>query len=167
MFNLFVTWALTGLWHGASWNFLVWGLYFFILLVLEKVVLGRYLDRLPRPFRHAYAIFLILIGWLIFVCDGTGGPSARDGLSFAGSLFGVGTPLFDGYARYELVRHLPLLCLMAVGCTPLPKRILHALSARFSRTGETLVLLLSVASLLLSTAYLVSSGYNPFLYFRF
>ena len=167
VFNLFVTWSLTGLWHGASWNFLAWGLYFFALLVLEKFVLGRVLDRLPRPFRHAYAIFLILIGWLIFTCDGTGGLGYREGVSFAASLFGVGTPWLDGYARYELLRHLPLLCIMALGCTPLPARAMRAISVRFGRTAAWLCAGLSLGSLLFSTAYLVNSGYNPFLYFRF
>jgi len=165
--NLLVTWSLTGLWHGASWNFVWWGLYFFLLLVLEKFVLGRYLDRLPRPLRHLYALFFILLGWLIFVCDGTGGLGMQEGLSFAASLFGVGTPLLDGYARYELLRHLPLLSIMALGCTPLPARAMRALSARRVKTAASLSVLLSVASLLLSTAYLVNSGYNPFLYFRF
>ena len=165
--NLLITWALTGLWHGASWNFVAWGLYFFVLLILEKFVIGRFLERLPRPLRHAYALFFILFGWLIFVCDGTAGLDASAGRSFAASLFGYGVPAVDGYARYELWRHLPLLCIMAVGATPFPARALCALRRRLPRAAQTLMLMLSVASLLLSTAYLVNSGYNPFLYFRF
>ena len=168
LWNLLVTWALTGLWHGASWNFLVWGLYFFALLALEKLFFGRILKRLPRPLRHAYALFFILLGWLIFLHDGsTAGLSALDGLRFAGRLFGIGAPLWDGYARYALARHVPLLILMALGCTPLPTRAIRLLRDRLPRTSSVLMLLLSVGSLLLSTAYLVSSGYNPFLYFRF
>ena len=165
--SLFVTWSLTGLWHGASWNFLLWGIYFFFLLMLEKLFLGRALSRLARPLRHFYALLLILGGWLIFLCDGTGGLDASSGLSFASSLIGLGVPFFDGYARYELLRHLPLLCLMAVGATPLPSRAHHVLLSRFPRIGEGMTLMLSLGALLLSTAYLVNSGYNPFLYFRF
>ena len=70
--NLLITWALTGLWHGASWNFLAWGLYFFAILALEKAVLARLLARLPRPWQHVYALMLILFGWLIFAYDGSG-----------------------------------------------------------------------------------------------
>ncbi len=166
--NLLVTWALTGLWHGASWNFLVWGLYFFVLLALEKLLLGRLLERLPHLVRHAYALFFILVGWLIFFHDGSGaGLAVADALAYVRALFGFGTPIADGYTRYELWRHLPLLVIMAVGCTPLPARAIRALRKRLPRTALAFVLLLSVGSLLLSTAYLVSSGYNPFLYFRF
>ena len=167
--NLLVTWALTGLWHGASWNFLLWGLYFFVILSLEKLFLGRLLERLPRPVRHAYALVLILGGWLIFICDGSaGGLSAADGLAIARAMFGFfSLPLSDGYVRYELLRHLPLILIMAVGATPLSARIFGRLSSARPRATALLALALSVTGLLLSTAYLVSSGYNPFLYFRF
>ena len=162
--NLLVTWTLTGLWHGASWNFLLWGVYFFVLLALEKAFLGRLLTRLPAPLRHGYALLGILLGWLIFASDG----ATVDGLALAYSMLGLGeTALIDGWTRYHLLRNLSLLGIMAVGATPLPKRLLAALRARCPRPSSALVALLCAAALLASTAYLVDSGYNPFLYFRF
>ncbi len=163
--NLLITWALTGLWHGAAWNFLLWGLYFFLLLALEKAFLLRLLDRLPRPLCHAYALFFILAGWLIFSADGLTLP---DALARMGGLFGFGCEsLFDGMIRYELLRGLPTLAVMAIGSTPLPHKLWLRLSAARPCLSGALRVPLCTAALLLCTAYLVDSGYNPFLYFRF
>lgn len=161
--NLLITWALTGLWHGAAWNFLLWGLYFFLLLSLEKAFLKRWLERLPRIFQHGYAIFCILFGWLIFASDG-----GVDGVVWFRALFGMeASAFFDDWTRYELVRNLPLLLLMAVGAMPLPKRVYQRLCARKCSFASGITAALCVGALLLSIAYLADSGYNPFLYFRF
>ena len=161
--NLLITWALTGLWHGAAWNFLGWGLYFFCLLAMEKAFLGRLLSRLPRLLRHLYALFFILLGWWIFSADGDPAHTA-----LLGHLFGLGTDtLLDGWIRYELLRNLPLLLIMALGATPLPLTLWERLTDDRPHTEGLLRLFLCLSSLLLSTAYLVNSGYNPFLYFRF
>ena len=163
--NLLITWALTGLWHGASINFLLWGLYFFLLLVLEKFFLGHRLSRLPRTLRHLYAIGGILIGWLIFSAEGA---SFGELLSLVGRLVGVGVSAFvDGRVAYELLRGLPLLLIMAVGATPLPRRLWGVWRSRTPRISDGARILLCLASLGLCTTYLVNSGYNPFLYFRF
>ena len=162
--NLLITWALTGLWHGAAWNFLLWGFYFFLLLALEKAFLGKALERLPLPLRHGYALFFILIGWLIFAADGFGGEA----LTVAGRLFGLGCDSFtDGRTTYELLRNLPFLGILAVGATPLPKRVWERLSARRPALATLARNCLCPVALILCTAYLVDSGYNPFLYFRF
>lgn len=157
--NLLITWLLTGIWHGAAWNFLGWGLYFFVILALEKAFLGKLLERLPRPIRHGYALALILFGWHLFA--GAAAPAP-------GVLFGMGgARLWSGTALYELLRHVPFLILLGVGCTELPRRLYRHLETRwqggaaFARNG------LCLAALILCTAYLVDSGYNPFLYFRF
>lgn len=163
--NLLITWTLTGLWHGASWNFLLWGLYFFFLLFLEKFVLGRFLSKLPACLGHAYALFFILVGWLIFASDG---ESAIGGASFALRLVGGGgAALSDGWILYELRRNLLFLIILAVGSTPLPKQIFTRVFEKRQTVGRLLRGVLCLLSLVFSTAYLVDSGYNPFLYFRF
>ena len=161
--NLLITWALTGLWHGDAWNFLLWGLYFFLLLAIEKAFLGRLLAHVPRLFRHLYALFGILLGWWIFSADGSAVHRA-----LLSHLFFLRTNGWsDEWIRYALLRNAPLLILMALGATPLPFSIWKRLTASHPRAEGALRLLLCLGSLLLSTAYLVDSGYNPFLYFRF
>lgn len=163
--NLLITWALTGLWHGAEWNFLWWGLYFFVLLSLEKAFLGKRLERCPSVIRHGYALFFILLGWLIFASDGT---LPLGGLSLFGSLFGIGcASLSDALVRYEAIRFLPLLCMMIVGATPIPRKLFYAVLGDRPTAAGAVRAFLCAASLLICTAYLVDSGYNPFLYFRF
>lgn len=163
--NLLVTWSLTGLWHGASLNFLFWGLYFFFLLVLEKAALLRLLKRSPTFVCRAYALFFVLLGWLIFSAEGS---SLGEMLSVAGRLFGVGASAWSTpIVRYELLRNLPFLLLLILGSTPLPLRLWERLGRRLPRVAEGARVLSCLASLTLCTAYLVNSGYNPFLYFRF
>ena len=163
--NLLITWALTGLWHGAAWNFLLWGVYFFALLSLEKFVWGKRLERAPSVFQHTYALFFILLGWLIFASDGT---RVMDGISLGGALVGIGCVSFsDGIVFYELVRFLPLLGAMVLGATPLPRTLFYKIADEHPSLAGAMRVLLCLASLLVCTAYLVDSGYNPFLYFRF
>lgn len=163
--NLLITWALTGLWHGASWNFLLWGFYFFLLLAMEKAFLGRLLCRLPSALCHLYALTFILLGWLIFSADGF---SLGEILTRSGRLVGVGvTGWSDGAVVYELSRNLPLLLLMALGSTPLPRRLWLLCEERRPALASAARTALCLAALVASTAYLVNSGYNPFLYFRF
>jgi len=167
--NLFVVWLLTGLWHGASLNFVLWGLYFFLLLVMEKAFLLKMLSALPRPLTLLYTLPAILFGWLIFVCDGTEtGLTLIEGLSYAALLFGKGSIGFcDISAQYEWGRNLPLLVLMALAATPLPKQLLQKAKDRFPTVVYGICNLLCIPLFLLCISYLVSSGYNPFLYFRF
>ena len=163
--NLFIVWLLTGLWHGAAWNFLLWGLYFFCILLTEKLFLGKLLEKMPRVLRHLYALVLIAIGWLIFASDGS---LATRGVTLLGSLFGLGAVrVADARIGYELARMLPALLIMALGAIPLPKRVFALLCRRFPRGGVLVGAALCSASLVLCTAYLVDGGYNPFLYFRF
>ncbi|MCI8589307.1 MAG: MBOAT family protein [Clostridiales bacterium] len=157
-FNLFVVWFLTGLWHGASWNFIGWGLYFCFLLILEKAFLLKILDRIPRVFSHLYALFFILIGWLIFIACDLPNP-----IAYAKGLF-VG-PLWSGTVVYDLVRSLVFLAILCIASTPLPKRIWDRLEQKLGMHLPGT--LLCPPALLLCTAYLVDSSYNPFLYFRF
>jgi alginate O-acetyltransferase complex protein AlgI len=163
--NLFVVWSLTGLWHGAGFNFLLWGLYFFVILVLEKAFLLKILKALPHMIRLTYALVLILVGWFIFYSDGA---SATDIFTRIISLFGVGgIPFTSENIGYVLISNLPMLVLMAVGATPLPKSVLGKLKALCPTAEGVLRTSLTILSFVVSTAYLVDNGFNPFLYFRF
>lgn len=163
--NLFIVWSLTGLWHGASWNFVLWGVYFFVILVLEKVFLLKLLDKLPVAFGHIYTILLVIISWVIFACDDmTILPK------YFGSMFGVGTN--TGMFPYYLLGCLVLLIVMAIGSTKLPKRCMEGLKTGFEkRLGKDkfviVEILLMIITIALCLMLLVGDSYNPFLYFRF
>ena len=167
-FNLFCVWSLTGLWHGASWNFLLWGIYFFIILVLEKAFLLKKMQKLPSFFQHIYALALILIGWLIFVCDGSDGLALSDGIRIFGNFFGIGVSSFiSKRTLYEFLRNLPMLFIMAAGATYIPLKLFKNISEKRKIFSALFKPLFTVFIIIISTSYLVSSGYNPFLYFRF
>ena len=155
--NLLITWVLTGIWHGATVNFLLWGLYFALILIAEKAFISRILEILPRVLRLVYSITLILLGWVIFAFDG-------DSALTLSALMGYGAGgLWSGDTSYQLVRNLPFLLIMAVGATPLPKSLYLKIKERFAPVD----ILLPLCGFVLSIAYIVSSGYDPFLYFRF
>ena len=161
--NLFLVWFLTGLWHGASWNFVLWGLYYGFILVLEKAFLLKLLRRAPRFICHIYAILLVLLGWVLFTFD-----DLPAGWQYLQALFGLnGAGFFDREALYFLYTHAILITLALFASTPFFKMIKQRLfesSAALYYTAATLSCLLV---LFLSTAYLVDTTYNPFLYFRF
>ena len=157
--NLLIVWMLTGLWHGASWNFVLWGLYYGALLILEKYALGKALERLPGWAARLYTLLLVLVGWVIF----SNTDFARLGAELGG-LIGVGAAGFaDAAFLYHLRSNLPLLLIAGVACTPaLRTRLVKGMFDRpVLAAGLTLLLFLA------STAYLVYGSYNPFLYFRF
>lgn len=161
LFNMLAVWSLTGLWHGASVNFLLWGVYYFVLLAAERLFLGKWLARLPRAVGHVYSLFCILLGWLIFAC-----PDAATLASYFSSLFALsGEPLLLPIDRYELSRNASLLLIMSVASTPLFPQILRKKGD--STVGRVLLTGASAFAFLLSVAYLAASSYNPFLYFRF
>ncbi len=163
-FNLLVVWSLTGLWHGAEWSFLFWGIYFFVILVLEKTFLLQLLERLPFPLKHCYALFFILVGWQIFSAEG----DIFAVLSSLASLFNFKSqPLYDGATAYVLLQSTPFLVICLIGATPLPLRLLEKIQKEQPLLAAIARLSLSLLSLILSTAYLVSRSYDPFLYFRF
>ena len=162
MLNLAVVWILTGFWHGANWNFLIWGVYFFLLLACEKLFFLRVLEKIPRFFRHVYALLFVGVGWLIFAYE-----SPAEGLAVIGGLVGIGVRAFALPAGLlEAVRYLTLTVLCCLGATPLPGRLWNRL-----RSGSFLSKVLAPAgalsALALSTAYMVNATFSPFLYFRF
>ena len=163
--NLFIVWSATGIWHGAGINFLLWGLYFFILLSTEKLFLLTLLKKLPKFFCHIYAIVAILFGWLIFASDGIT-LSASEAFNLAKAMLGISSPLFSSYSLYEFKRNLLPIAIMCAASIPAFSKLGQKLLDSNS-IGKAVTNLLSSVLFILCTAYLVSSGYNPFLYFRF
>ena len=157
--NLLIVWAATGIWHGASWNFLLWGLFYFVLLVFEKFWFGKVLDRAPRWVGHVYGLLLILVGWALFAVEDIGALGL-----YLKALFGFGAGLLDESFLYYLRNYLPALIIAGVAATPLAAKYWRKLP---ERVRAVLLPLLLAFGLFLSTAYLVDGTYNPFLYFRF
>lgn len=164
LLNLLTVWLLTGFWHGAAWNFIVWGLFFAVFLILEKLWLLKRLEKAPVLGRF-YVLFTVMLSFIIFSAEDMG-----QALSSLSSLFGAGgLPLLSAEFLYYLKSYAVLLLIAVVGATPLPRLLLQRLGIRPG--GEKLRNLLEVPALLLilalSTAYLVDGSFNPFLYFRF
>ena len=163
VFNLLVVWSLTGIWHGASWNFLLWGAYFAVLLILEKLFLGRILKLIPTLIARIYSLFFIFLGWLIFASDGAT-LSAERAISLLSRLFFVGAESFALQSElYLLLGLLPFIAILIIGSTSLPSRIYSFLSARL----PCLSLVIPTLAFVISVCYTAGAGYNPFLYFRF
>ena len=160
MFNLLVVWAATGIWHGASWNYLIWGLYFFVLLMLEKFFLLKVLSKAPALVGHIYTLFFVVVSWAIFAIE----DFAQLG-SYLKVMFGLGgVPLMDAKLGYYVTSYLPILLVAAVASTPLGAKLYHKLK---TPAAEVVCTVLVLAGLVVCTAYLVDGTYNPFLYFRF
>lgn len=158
--NLLIVWGLTGLWHGASWNFLLWGLYFGLLLILEKFILKKILDKLPSAIQHIYALFIVAIGWGIFYFT-----DIKQLGTFFADLFNFGNGIIGSQALTLLISYLPVLIVAAIASTPLASKLyIRFKEARFMWISEVLFCIIVLA---ISTASLVNQSYNPFLYFRF
>lgn len=160
VFNMFVVWALTGLWHGASYNFILWGLYFFVILFIEKLFLLKLLQKAPAFVGHIYSLILIVFGWLIFYFEDMGAMG-----DFLICMFNFGSTLAAHDTIVTVLAYLPLLIIAAVASTPLIHKIYSKLSKKSWRWAVDSVC--ACAALLLCTASLASSTYNPFLYFKF
>ena len=165
--NILIVWLLTGIWHGANLNFLLWGLYFGILLLLEKFVFKNWLNRLPSWIQHIYACLLVIFGWVLFAFE-----DMNAGFAYLLQMVGgAGLPFCNERTLFLLCGNLILLLISAVGSTPLPAKAASVLSpdskTRFQNAGKILEPLFLGLVLFLSVAYLVNATYNPFLYFRF
>lgn len=168
LLNMLIVWALTGLWHGASWNFVLWGIYYFVFLLIEKLFLGKYISKVP-VLRNVYTLFVILIGWVFFYFDDMG----RLGKMFS-ILFGAsGNPASSPTDTLLLSNHLVFVIVALVACLPV-KKLIEGIFKKIrekSAVGETaevvVTLLFNAALMFICTAALVGASYNPFLYFRF
>ena len=168
--NLFVVWTLTGIWHGAGFNFLLWGLYYFLILIIEKFVLLKYMEKWPGFVRHIYSLIIILFGWVIFASDEW--PTF---VSFVRGFFVPSTGLYSSMGIYELTTHLIILAIGIIGSTRFPMiayEKLFKIKDNDIENGRSAVAVVSadiylLIVLLLCIATLVGDSYNPFLYFRF
>lgn len=161
--NIFIVWFLTGLWHGATINFTLWGLYFCFFLIMEKTRLLKLLDKIPRVFSHIYALVVVYFGWLLFAWEDIHGHRV-----YMKAMLGMaGAGVVNKESLYLLVSNALLMVIMAIGCTSLPKYLAKKVTKK-DGVGASLCMSVYVAViLLLSIAYLVNGTYNPFLYFRF
>lgn len=162
--NTLIVWGLTGFWHGASWNFIIWGLYFGGFIILEKIWLGKKLERLPSLLSIFYTFFIVVIGWVLF--DTANLSSAGE---FYKAMFGGNGKLFDSIAFYELKNYALIFLLCIIGSVNFMKNLYDKLKRSFSMSKvlSNVMPLVQTAMMLICTAFLVDASYNPFLYFRF
>ena len=159
--NLLIVWSLTGIWHGASWNFLLWGLYFGVLLIIEKLFLLKWLER-SRLLSHSYVIVAVLIGWVLFAFD-----HLHEGLEYMSYLFGFAEiPFVNNAFMYFLSTNWLLLIILIIASTPIVPYVKEKLHAH-EKLKQGIAFVLVFALFIGAVAYLVDSAYNPFLYFRF
>lgn len=163
--NILIVWGLTGIWHGASWNFVIWGLLFGIILIMEKVFLGKYLEKFPSFFKRIYVLFIVMISFVIFNAE-----SMKEAWKNIIGLFGAnGENLTNSYTLYYLKSYGIVLIIALIGATPVLKNIILKLkkNENINKVINILEPVYMIIMLLIVTAYLVDNSYNPFLYFRF
>jgi alginate O-acetyltransferase complex protein AlgI len=169
--NLLVVWLLTGLWHGASWNFILWGVYYGVFILLEKLVLNKLLSRVPGFLSHIYLLAVVLVGWVFFYFEDLG-----KGTAYLQAMFGLhGGPLLDDQSLITMGNNAFLFVVAALLCTPLPRVIQDkfkgsAAAREWGWVGALKIVAVPVFNFLLfltSFILLVGQSYNPFLYFRF
>ena len=162
-FNIAVVWFLTGLWHGASWNFVMWGLYYGVLLIIEKFVIGDRLEKVPGIFRHLYSLLFVMIGWVFFFS-----PTLGSAWKYLGVMFGIGAKsVLDSMGVYLFITNLILFLIAAVGSTEKVHEIFEEIVYGGWKVRAVSACVIYAGMFLLSIAYLVTETYNPFLYFRF
>ena len=163
--NILIVWLLTGIWHGASWNFIIWGLLFGILLIIEKLWLNKILDKLPNIIKRIYVLFIVMISFIIFNAN-----TMNTAWHNIIGLFGVNKePFINTYTIYYIKSYLPILIVAIIASTPICKNIIEKLKKNnlINNIINILEPFYIIILLLLVTAYLIDSSYNPFLYFRF
>ena len=165
IFNLLIVWSLTGLWHGDSWNFILWGLYFALLLIIENLFLQNILNKLPALIQHIYAKFFIIISFVIF-----NNENIKDLWSSLYNMFNFrGLDLYNDFSTYYLKSYTVLLIVSMIGATPILKNIIQKINKNVTgqKVISTINPILNIVLLVVVTAYLIDGSFNPFLYFRF
>lgn len=154
--NILIVWLLTGLWHGASWNFILWGLFYGIVLLIEKLFLAKYLEKTPKLVKHLYTMIVVLVAWVLFAFT-----DLSKAINYLSIMFG-GAKFINAYALYYLRNNIFLFVICIIACTPIAKTKLNIL-----KKHEILIPILVLLLLFIDTAFIVDASYNPFLYFRF
>ena len=161
--NLIIVWFLTGLWHGANWNFIIWGLYYGLIIILEKLFLLDWFEDKPKFIKHIYTMLIVIVGWVFFEFE-----DISLGLSFIKTMFGFGNnPLIDGNVIYYLYTNALLFVVLIISSTQIPKKIFNRIKLKLNNGKAVIIPVAYMILIFLCTAYLVNETYNPFLYFRF
>ena len=159
--NILIVWLLTGLWHGAAWNFILWGLYFGILLILEKVFLNKYLEKIPKVISRLYVLLIVMISFIIF-----SGESMTQIMGDIGGLIGLGNrPLISQESIYYFKSYFVVLVIAIIGATPILKNITN--KEKLHKIINILEPLYLLVIFVICTSYIIDGSFNPFLYFRF
>ena len=159
--NLLIVWFLTGMWHGASWNFILWGVYYGVILILEKFVFASVIKKLPTLITRTVTLFAVVIGWVIFEITS---PAVE--LSFIGAMFGFGGQAFDSFTLNALHNYAFTFIVAVIIASGLPLRLWKKAAAKF-KSADAVSMVAEFAGAALCIAYLVDAAYNPFLYFNF
>ncbi len=160
--NIMIVWTLTGVWHGATVNFMVWGIYFGVLLILEKLFLGKVLNKIPKFLSHLYMLVLVVFGWVIFAIDDFG-----EIIRYFGCMFGS-NGVYDMNSIYTALKFIILIVMCAAGSTSLPSRLSAKLCGKMPAVLRTVAEnAFIIVVFIISAALIVGDSYNPFLYFRF
>ena len=162
VFNLAVVWLLTGIWHGASWNFILWGCLYGVLIIMEKLFLGKLLEKLPTAIRWFYTMLLVVLGWVLFVT-----PDLSSAFSYMGIMFGSTGILADSTALYLLINYGVMLILGIFASTDAWKIIVEKINTKAPAAVNIVTPIAKIAVFVLCIAYLADATYNPFLYFNF
>lgn len=161
--NLFIVWGLTGLWHGASWNFVLWGLYYFFFLCLEKFILKKFLAKIPSPIRWLYSMSVVLVGWMVFYFDDFQTLITAFSVAFGHT----GNAFTDPVSETLVINNIPFILIAAIASTPVLNIVRRLVEKSSPLTESILRIVYNIVMLILCVASLVGSTYNPFLYFRF
>jgi alginate O-acetyltransferase complex protein AlgI len=161
--NIFIVWFTTGLWHGASWNFIIWGLYFGVFIVVEKLFLYKMLNKIPSILCNIYTMILVSIGWVLFDMD-----SLSKAITYIKIMFGIGNnPVTDNLSMYIISTNMVILIIAILGCVPLVRSLLDFKKRKLQFIGTLIAVTLEILVLIVSISYLINESYTPFLYFKF
>ncbi len=169
--NLLIVWTITGIWHGAAWNFMLWGAYFGVLIVLEKLFLGKWLEKIPKFFSWLYTFVLVVFGWIMFdgVAPGTldFGDMFNQVFTYIGAMFGANGVFADNYAVNALVNYGVIFAIAIFGSTDIVKRITQTIKEKAPQWVQYGYPIVQTCVMLVSIAFITTSSYHPFLYFNF